>query len=521
MAKFPIIKTQRTVPGQSPAVRANIDVSTDAGVVSSAIRQGGARVAGALQRGAAQDFAEDEAAHQRRLKLEEADQKNRDTLGRAEINTARTKLQEEYDTFAETATPEELEKWWDDEKRQADIDGMITADLSDEEADIQRQKNAAFFSIGKTKALGQRVERNKGAALRAADESLTSVYREGDDKKIAQAELDFARVNKENGVVASDILLKRKAAREAGEKLRSQDAENGVFAAVEAGQFEAARELATNPDISEKTQASLRSSIETAENKVKTDIEQAQKKAVEQSTNQTLLEMTTGELTVPTLDKRFADGLIERSEWKSMRDAMTSIPDNSTPQASGELRRINADFEAGDITRDKANKQIMAIFSDLDAVDRETVFADLEDIGTKVIGTAKRNAYDEGRTLLSSQFVGIQTEGEFQRIVGITGLTEKDKKRLNRRFQAELSNRDLYERAVDQRFREMRAAGVTEPAKFESESLNILLTYQRRKDLKLEGLEAEVAREQQEIVGETLIGPQEDPRIAELRRLTQ
>ena len=139
---------------------------------------------------------------------------------------------------------------------------------------------------------------------------------------------------------------------------------------------------------------------------------------------------------------------------------------------------------------------------------------------------------------MSEQFVGIKGKDDelFRQLIGTKGLTDKDKARINRRFTAEINNRDLYERAVDDRYKEMRKANISEPSKFKSESLEILLQYQKRKHLTLEELEAEVAREQVRLrpfvgppaptvkpVSEMTISEKQDEleRIRELKRLAR
>jgi hypothetical protein len=126
---------------------------------------------------------------------------------------------------------------------------------------------------------------------------------------------------------------------------------------------------------------------------------------------------------------------------------------------------------------------------------------EVREIQGKAISVAKVNAKSEGKALMSRRFVGIQTEEELLDLFRGTGLTEEEKRRINRQFTAEVNNRSLYDRAVGKRFAEMQKANITDTDKYTSESLRILLEYQRRKTLKLEELEAGVAAEQKKIVG--------------------
>ncbi|KKM91755.1 hypothetical protein LCGC14_1225300, partial [marine sediment metagenome] len=75
----------------------------------------------------------------------------------------------------------------------------------------------------------------------------------------------FVETMKSNGVSAPDILLKLKVAEEAGAAGREEDLVNGVHAAIEigsqTGDFDLAKQLATNTGIPEKDQTTLRNTI--------------------------------------------------------------------------------------------------------------------------------------------------------------------------------------------------------------------------------------------------------------------
>jgi len=170
------------------------------------------------------------------------------------------------------------------------------------------------------------------------------------------------------------------------------------------------------------------------------------------------------------------------------------------------------DFEMGAIKRSETDKIVLENYTKLDGPDRSTVVEKLEDIEAKIIATAKSNAYSEGRGLMSQRFVGIQSEQDLIDLFRGAGLTEKEKSRINRRWRAEVNNRDLYERVVDDRFKEMRKEKISDIDKYKAESLRILLEFQRRTQLKfaaigfveaeltLEEFEATVAARQQRIV---------------------
>ena len=185
-----------------------------------------------------------------------------------------------------------------------------------------------------------------------------------------------------------------------------------------------------------------------------------------------------------------------------MKGLTDTIPENSNLVALGEIRRNKVSFDMGAISRTEANSVALRNYKLLNAKDRETVLADLEDIEAKIIATAKSNAYDEGRGLMSRRFVGIQTEEDLIDLFRGAGLSEDEKKRINRRWTAEVNNRDLYERAVDDRFKEMRREKISDISKYRSESLKILLQYQRRIRVTLAECETKVSEEQRETTGE-------------------
>jgi hypothetical protein len=315
---------------------------------------------------------------------------------------------------------------------------------------------------------------------------------------------------------------------------------SSVHAAAEAGNFEVARELAKNPLIPEPQQTTLRNMIKSAETAQNTRTKEAQQELINKTTSTTIGEYFKGELTVATLSDRHERGLIKDSEFKFMMKGLTdTIPESSNLVALGKIRRNKASFDMGVINRSEANSIALRNYKLLNAKDRETVLADLEDIEAKIIATAKANAYDEGRGLMSRRFVGIQTEEDLIDLFRGAGLTEDEKKRINRRWTVEVNNRNLYERAVDDRFKEMRKEGISDVGKYTSESLKILLQYQRRNRLNLEDLEEKVREEQREITGEPpeIVGPpaplksidemtteekqKELERIRELKKLTK
>ncbi len=125
----------------------------------------------------------------------------------------------------------------------------------------------------------------------------------------------------------------------------------------------------------------------------------------------------------------------------------------------------------------------------------------VKDLEGKAIKVAQTNANREGRALMSQRFIGLKDEDDLLRLlIKSKGLTDKEKRDINRQFTAEVNNRSLYERAVERRYAELQDAGVTDVKKYKSESLELLLQYQKQKQLTLEGLEAAVKEEQLAII---------------------
>jgi hypothetical protein len=338
----------------------------------------------------------------------------------------------------------------------------------------------------------------KDALIRVTDD-YENALTNGTPEDIADAELALDEQYEGSYTPAEAGRLKEQVEGRAVAQMET-NAIDGVHAAIEAasapgstGDFTIAKELAKSPLIDEKTQSSLRSSIGTAE----TALDTRQKNAVTAKTNEVTsntirdyftVDPATGNsiMTVPELMKRHEAGFLKDSEFKSMMENLTTtVPKDSDGFAAGRVRRAVADFEEGLISRADVDSAILKEYPLLDGPDRSNVVSDLEAVSSKILGTAKSNAYAEGSSLRSVQFVGIETEDQFTKLFAGSGLTEGQKKRLNRRRLAEINNQDLYERAVSDRLNEMRKSGIEDVNKYKSESLSILLQYQNRLNLKL------------------------------------
>lgn len=378
------------------------------------------------------------------------------------------------------------------------------------------------------------VATNEVALIKATD-AYVKALTEGDSEDIIQKE-GLLDAQLENIPAAEAAKYKSKLDQQAFQAMEDR-AISDVHEALEENNFGIARELAKNDLIPEPKQTILRNAIKTAEKALDTQAKDARKELIDKTTSDTIREYFAGDMTVATLNKRHEKGLLKDADFKEMMEGITkTIPEHSNLIAAGKIRRAKADFDMGAITRSEANSVVLRNYTKLDGEDREKVMADLEDIEAKIIATAKSNAYNEGSGLMSRRFVGIQTEEDLIDLFRGAGLSEDEKKRINRRFTAEVNNRDLYERAVTDRFKEMRQEGISDSNKYRAESLSILLQYQRRKQLTLEELETAISKEQKEIISgikkpKTTIKPisemtteekqRELERIRELKRLAR
>jgi len=365
---------------------------------------------------------------------------------------------------------------------------------------------------------------------------ITSIV-EGGDSEVATAEYEEA-ATAEFGPEKAAVLVK--AALKDGAEQRVKFLRDGVHGEVQAASdsiildgdgipvksagdpFATAKLMADNPEIPESEQTTLRSTIGTAEAAYQNKIEQGKKDAEKRITSDMLKSFFDGTLTVPTLDgKRH---ILPTIEYKFMRKGLIEkVPDITDPFAMGKIKRANVQFHSGAISRAKAELIVLENYTKLNKTDRANVIANLEDVEEKIIATAKSNAYGNGKSLMSIEFLGVtsQTIQLFTK-----GKSEEEKAEINRRFLAETNNRDLYERAIDDRFKELQRKEVTDPAKFSSEALGILLEYQRRKALETDDLVKTVKAEQKRIVEpESTLKPvsemTKEERLAEYRALTK
>lgn len=506
MAKFPI-QTARQELGVTPttAVRFTGDTRTGEGLVGAAVGQAVLAGAGALLERSA-----------RKRAIEEKRQEMLDT--RSSITAGSFITTAINENIAFRSTNADTKTWAKDlQERLSGVESQIGAlDMSEDTRLLIDAKFQAKSEEALSRSLIAETDRDRTDTRDAIISDVVEQYTNGtvqDQQDAGKRFLEIAPTLMDENEARATL----KTAIMAGQKARSENAVSGVHAALEVasdpitgGNFDIVRELAKNPIIPEPKQTTLRNVINSAETARNVQSKEAQQELINKTTSATIGEYFKGELTVATLSDRHEKGLIKDSEFKFMMTGLTdTIPENSNLVALGKIRRSQASFAMGAINRPEANSVALRNYKLLNAKDREVVFADLEDIEAKIIATAKSNAYSEGVGLMSRRFVGIQTEEDLIDLFRGAGLTEDEKKRINRRWTAEVNNRDLYERAVDDRFKEMRKEGISDGDKYKSESLKILLQYQRRGRLSLAELEAKIREEQREITGELpgLIGP--------------
>ena len=491
-ARFPIIRARGTLPSIAPAARADIDVRTGAIELARGISA-----------------------------LGESIQKYELMQASTQLSEFKRKVREEHNRLAlsyqgnldPTTFKAEYEKSLQIRR------GLIPKNrFAAREAQFWLNERTPVWEAGVEKSRQLRIEDN----LRAEGFELkTEAGRTGDVTKYFQ----HLEIGILLGIYGKEEVLKLK------QDTLDEAERNLIYSLIRDGKTELAFGAVKKSQLDEKEKQSLDNTIGIAERVRLNTIRQARQQLIDKTTSDTIREYFNKELTLVVLNQRHEKGLIKDSEFKMMREGFDQLaPERSNPFAAARVRRSKTDFDMGIINRSEAEGVALSNYTQLDEEAREKVFVDLEDIEARIIATAKSNAYSEGTGLMSRQFIGIQSPEDFSLFT--VGLTEAQKQRINRRWTAEVNNRDLYERAVDDRFKEMRQEKVTDVDKFRSESLRIMLQYQRRIRLSLEELEEVVTREQRQIVsGPVTTKPisemttaekqRELERIRELRRLVK
>lgn len=504
MAKFPIVRAKGTLPEIAPVARADIDVRTGAAILARGISALGESIEKFELMQASTQLSE--------FKRKVREEHNRLAIsydGNLDPNTFKT----EY------------------EKSLAIRQGLVPKNrFAARAAREWLNDRMPIWAAGVEESRKARISDNFKAG---GFELKTEAERTGDTSKYFQ-HLHIG------GIL--DVYNKEQIA-----KLKQETTDNAertlINELIRKGQVNQAFVAVNKSQLKQAEKRSLENTIRTARDSLENNIETQRKEAINKATSDAIREYFNGELSAVDLNERHKAGLIKDSEFKFMMIGLTKkMPDDSNPFAAGNIRRAMVDFEMGAIKRSEADKIVLENYTNLDGPDRSNIVADLEDIEEKIIATAKSNAYSEGRGLMSQRFVGIQSEEDLIDLFKGASLSEEEKSKINRLWRAEVNNRDLYERAVDDRFREMRKEKISDVDKFRSESLRILLQYQRRSQLKftmigevpsivsLEEFEAIVAAEQKRILAKpkpikpisemtTAEKRKELERIRELRRL--
>ena len=218
--KFPIT-TARQELGFTPttAVRADIDVRQGPSV-GAALGQALIAGAGALQ---------ERSARKEAIRIK--NRANLDVLSAKQATNRRQLIADEIATMKTNTSPEN----WEEETIKIVTQGnsdISAFDYSPEEAAKQQIISQGDLDSLPEQSFADASRTISKAAIKTVEENLTSLHREGDPEKIAAGVIDSVETLKDNGVSAKAILLKLKAAKEAGEKLRKQDVLDGWQSAI-------------------------------------------------------------------------------------------------------------------------------------------------------------------------------------------------------------------------------------------------------------------------------------------------
>lgn len=402
MAKFPITEAQQELDFlPATGVRANIDVDTGAGVVGAAIGQAALAVGEAFQKRSV-----------RRAAIEARNRKNLDSQSALQADLLRKQRDVEIDSLALSLTPEQKEESireivsrFSQEIESGDFSPeALNKEMLRNRSDLITKPKQGF--IDSTRALS-------ASTVKLQTEKMVEEFRKTGGVGMGVFLRDYSVLMKENGVPTDQITLNIKTAKETGDKLRAGDAANAVYAAIElaskpqtgTGDFTVAKELATNPDIPESRQATLRSAINTAETAERNRIDKQQRDLEDKTTSDTIRESYQGTLTIGELDRRHAAGLIRDPAFESMRKGLAEkIPDISDPMVRSEMSNAITQFKANQISREDALNVFLSSLPFLDEPDRKKFDNDIEKVTTLLVETAMSEAKDAGKELISLRF---------------------------------------------------------------------------------------------------------------------
>lgn len=354
MAKFPITRAREEL-GFVPttAVRADIDVRTGEGAVGTAIGQ--AIVLGGKML----------------LEIRKRRQQMTDAVSSVTADKLRQVADAEFDTFKLT-NPQET--WEDFRKKQAETISQKIAGLqfSNEAQIIQQAKSATYSEVSVARAITDATLQLRTDTIGALTENMVEAFRTGDPKKILDSTKTFTANGSNMGKDKAEVLSDIKAAKEAGAKLRSQDAISLVHAALEAssdpitgGDFTNARELAKNPIIPEPQQTTLRNAIRSAETAMQTQTDKQLKQlqevtAIKYSGLVSDVKTSTGAVTLMNdIDNDIAIGALDRKVGEGYKREL--VKGREVPTNWKTYNQLVLDIEA---VRD-GDKDFLEVFNDI------------------------------------------------------------------------------------------------------------------------------------------------------------
>jgi hypothetical protein len=232
MAKFPIIRSTKGLPGTSTAVRAGFDPTTDAGAVGQAVGEFGVTIGSKIKQ-------RSEKREALRQALEAKNRKNLDVRETRKAQLATEDYLRDVDTIKKTTAPE---NWADaiDERSTQYKGGLDTLNLSPEARERRDIETIGIANKVEDEAFIDGTLRLKITAIDTAKESSVALFRAGRPaREDLREQIDIMRFN---GMNLKEIEAVLDTAKEAGLKLRNKDA------------VEAARNLASiNPEQSIET----------------------------------------------------------------------------------------------------------------------------------------------------------------------------------------------------------------------------------------------------------------------------
>jgi hypothetical protein len=221
MAKFGV-RNARDRLGFTPstAVRANIDTRSGEQALGPKLVSGASAIKGQLDR----KKQEERIKSARRLAIEEKNRKNLDDRSAFEAIQIRKQSLLDIEVMKASTSPEQWEL--ESEKIVGEsISSMQGLDFSEQESAKQQLINDGNL-IGEPKKAFVAGSRKLKAQAQVAqtDQLVETIRAHGEGPEVSRQATEFIKSGKNNGVSPSEILLGVKAAKEAGLKLRNEDA---------------------------------------------------------------------------------------------------------------------------------------------------------------------------------------------------------------------------------------------------------------------------------------------------------